>query len=170
MMAAVTTAPEVHERPFGDAIKVWFKFEPREGWLPYDTEGLWATQLTPDTARVDNVAFLQDGVAQGDVVRFVTDAEGRRWACERVQASGHCVVRVLPRPSGPLGRSASAVVARFARFSLGGEAFSAELPLVAFDVPADADFREIKLVLEDGESQGWWDYEVGCGTDRWWNS
>jgi hypothetical protein len=41
---------------------------------------------------------------------------------------------------------------------------------VAFDVPADADFGEIKRVLADGESKGWWHFEVGCGTDRWWNS
>jgi hypothetical protein len=166
----VTTAPDLHERPPGAAIKIWFKFVPREGWLPYDTEGLWATQLSEDTARVDSVAFLQDGVAQGDVVRFMADAEGVCWATGRVQGSEHCVIRVLPEPSGPLGPSASAVHAAFARFGLGGEVFSAELPLVAFDVPADADFPAIKQVLADGESNGWWHFEVGCGTDRWWSS
>jgi hypothetical protein len=164
------TASDLHERPPGDLIKVWFKFVPREGWLPYDTEGLWATRLSKDTARVENVAFLQDGIAQGDVVRFRTDPQGECWATARVQASGHCVVRVLPVPSGPLGASASAVHAAFARFGLGGEVFSSELPFVAFDVPADADFSAIKQILADGESKGWWHSEVGCGTDRWWNS
>nr|WP_211275625.1 DUF4265 domain-containing protein [Actinoplanes rectilineatus] len=142
----------------------------REGWLPYDTEGLWVTQLGEDTARVENVAFLQDGIAQGDVVRFQMNQNGMRWATGRVEASGHCVIPVLPVPSGPLGRSASAVHAAFARFGLGGEVFSAELPLVAFDVSADADFGEIQQVLAVGKSQGWWHFEVGCGTDRWWNS
>jgi hypothetical protein len=170
MIVAVTTSPEMHERPTGDAIKVWFKFVPRAGWLPYDTEGLWATQLTPDTARIENVAFLQDGVAQGDVIRFEVDTVGMRWGRERVLASGHCVIRLLPVPSGPLGKSASAVIEKFRPFRLGGEVFSAELPFVALDVPADADFDEIKLMLEDGEFQGWWRYEVGCGTDRWWRS
>jgi hypothetical protein len=166
----VVTAADLHERPSGDLIKVWFKFVPREGWLPYDTEGLWATQLSGDTARVENVAFLQDGIAQGDVVRFQADEAGVFWATGRVQSSGHCVVRVLPVPSGPLGRNASAVHAAFARFGLGGEVFSAELPFVAFDVPADADFGGIQQVLADGESQGWWHFEVGSGTDRWWSS
>ncbi|MGI5176339.1 DUF4265 domain-containing protein [Dactylosporangium sp. CA-152071] len=169
-MSGVTTDSVPHERPVGDAIKIWFKFVPREGWLPHDTEGLWATQLSEDTARVDNVALLQNGVAQGDIVRFGTDAEGLRWATGRVQASGHCVVRVLPVPSGPLGPSAQAVHAAFKRFGLGGEVFSAEFPLVAFDVPVDADFGEIKRVLVEGESNGWWHFEVGCGTDRWWNA
>lgn len=170
IMSGMTAASDGHERPAGEPIKVWFRFVPRDGWLPYDTEGLWATQLSADTARVDNVPFLQDGVAQGDVVRFETTVEGVRWSRERVQASGHCVIRVLPVPSGPLGPSASAVHAKFARFGLGGEVFSAQLPLVAFDVPADADFSGIKQVLADGESNGWWHSEVGCGTDRWWSA
>jgi uncharacterized protein DUF4265 len=86
---------------------------------------------------VENVAFLQDGIARGDVVRFRADQDGVFWAIGRVQASGRCVVRVLPVASGPLGPSASAVHAAFARFGLGGEVFSAGLPFVAFDVPAD---------------------------------
>ncbi|MFJ1707374.1 DUF4265 domain-containing protein [Kitasatospora sp. NPDC088346] len=43
-----------------------------------------------DTARVQNVAFLQDRAAEGDVVRFQTDAEGRHRAVGRVSASGNC--------------------------------------------------------------------------------
>ncbi|GIF48224.1 hypothetical protein Afe04nite_27630 [Asanoa ferruginea] len=51
---------------------------PREGWLPYATEGLWAVPAGPDTARISNVPFLQDGVPEGDVVRFMTDPDGVR--------------------------------------------------------------------------------------------
>jgi hypothetical protein len=54
-------------------------------------------------------------------------------------------------------------------FHLGGEVFSAELPLVAFNVPADADFAEIKALLERGRSEGWWHFEVGSATERWWD-
>ncbi|MCY1139928.1 DUF4265 domain-containing protein [Actinoplanes sp. Pm04-4] len=166
-MSDVTPAPDVHVQPDGAAIKIWFKFVPRPGYLPYDTEGLWATGTSPDTARIDNVPFLQDGIAQGDVVRFRTDAEGRHWALERVRPSGHCVIRVLPIPSGPLGRSAAEV---HARIGLGGETFGPEFPLVAFDVPADADFAGIKRLLAEGQAGGWWHSEVGCGSDRWWDA
>ncbi|MFD1538199.1 DUF4265 domain-containing protein [Nonomuraea guangzhouensis] len=93
-----------------DLIKVWFQFAPREDWLPYDTEGLWATRLSRDTARVANVPFLQD------VVGFTTDDDGLHWACGRVEASGNCTVRVLPVPDGPLGRSAQAVHEQLAPF------------------------------------------------------
>nr|WP_254710015.1 DUF4265 domain-containing protein [Streptomyces lunaelactis] len=148
-------------------IKIWFRFMPREGWLPQDTEGLWATRLGDDTARVENVPFLQNGVAEGDVVRFATDDDGLHWAKERVSASENCAVRVLPVPSGPLGRSAQAVHAHLAPFGLGGEVFSDEFPLVAFNVPAEADLGQIKKLLAHGQEEGWWHFEVGCATDAW---
>lgn len=151
-------------------IKVWYRFVPREGWLPFDTEGLWATQLSDDTARVENAPFLQDGVAEGEIVRFITNADGRRWATERVEASGNCTIRVLPIPSGPLGRSARAVRERLSPFVLGGEVFSADFPLVAFTVPADADLAQLKALLSRGQDEGWWHFEAGCVTDAWRNA
>jgi hypothetical protein len=144
-----------------------FRFMPREDWLPYDTEGLWAWPVTVDTARIHNVPFLQDGVAEGDVVRFTTDDNGVRWAVGRVQASGNCTIRVLPLPNGPLGRSARAVHEQFAGFGLGGESFSEEFPFVAMTVPADADLAAIKALLQSGENKGWWAFEEGCVTDAW---
>ncbi|MGW1886055.1 DUF4265 domain-containing protein [Streptomyces sp. NPDC001970] len=161
-----TTAPE-RAPAGGDQIKVWYRFVAREDWLPYDTEGLWATRLSADTARVASVPFLQDGVAEGEVVRFVTDADGHHWARERVEASGNCTVRVLPVPGGPLGRSAQAVHERLAPFGLGGESFSREFPLVALTVPADADLEGIKALLIRGQEEGWWHFEVACVTDAW---
>lgn len=148
-------------------IKVWFRFVPREGWLPCDREGLWADRVGEDTARLVNVPFLQDGVAEGEIVRFVTDAEGLHWATGRVKASGNCTVRVLPVPDGPLGPSARAVHEKLAPFGLGGEAFSRDFPLVALTVPPDADLPGIKEFLDRGQDEGWWHYEVPCATDAW---
>ena len=147
-----------------DRIKVWFRSVPRQGWFPQDTEGLWATRLGADIARVDNVPFLQDGVAQGDVVRFQTDAEGRYWASGRVSASGNCTIRVVPVPSGPLGRSPREVHRRLADFGLGGEVFSDKFPMVAFDVPSNTDFAALKELLVRGRDDGWWHFEVGSAT------
>ena len=148
-------------------IKVWYRFVPREGWLPHDTEGLWATRLSCDTARLENVPFLQEGVAEGEIVRFVTDADGLHWARERVEASGNCTIRILPIPSGPLGRSARAVHELLSPFGLGGEVFSEEFPLVAFTVPADTDLDGLKALLVRGQEDGWWHFEVACATDAW---
>jgi len=160
-------ASDHHDRPSGDAIKVWFRFVPREDWLPYDTEGLWATTVGADTAQVKNVPFLQDGVAFDDVVYYETDADGRRWSRRRVEESGNCTIRLLPIPSGPLGRSARAVHEKFAPFGLGGEVFSEDLPLVAMNVPADANFAGIKQLMAAGEEAGWWFAETSCANQRW---
>ncbi len=162
MMAAMESAIE--------KIKVWFRFVPREGWFPQDIEGLWATRLSADTAAIENVPFLQDGVAEGDVVRFQTDSDGLHWAVGRVSSAGNCTVRVVPVPSGLLGRSPHAVHQRLAVFHLGGEVMSTDFPMVAFNVPADADFAGIKALLSQGQNEGWWHYEVCCGTDEWWNA
>ncbi len=156
-------APDVRESPADNAIKIWFKFVARPGWLPYDTEGLWATPAGNDTARLCTVPFLQNGAALGDLVRYQTDDDGRHWALARVESSGHCVIRVLPR-SGP---DPAAVRAEFAAYGLGGEVFSDEFPLIAFDVPADADFAGIKALLLAGRSAGRWQFEEGSTTARW---
>src|SRR2546421_135375 len=53
---------DVHAQPAGDdRIKVWFRFVPREGWLPYDTEGLWGTVVSGDTARIGRLRGDQGG-------------------------------------------------------------------------------------------------------------
>lgn len=153
-----------------EKIKVWFRFVPREGWLPQDTEGLWAARLGDDLARVQNVPFLQDGVAEGDVVRYRTGSDGLHWAVERVSSSGNCTIRVLPVPTGPLGGSAQEVHQRLAAFGLGGEVFSTDFPMIALTAPAGADFAGIKALLDRGEEEGWWHYEVGCATDEWRNA
>ncbi|WP_326556572.1 DUF4265 domain-containing protein [Micromonospora sp. NBC_01796] len=161
------TAPD-RSRPSEDEyVKIWFRFVPREGWLPYDTEGLWAMAVGADTARISNVPFLQDGVAEGDLVRFEADPAGLRWATGRVESSGNCTVRILPIPDGPLGRSAQAVHDLVAPLGLGGEVFSEELPLVALTVPAGADLPRIKAFLIEGEAKGWWHFEEACTTEAW---
>ncbi|RSS76832.1 DUF4265 domain-containing protein [Streptomyces sp. WAC06614] len=98
----------------------------------------------------------EDGVAEGDVVRYQTDADGLHRAVGWVGSSGNCTIRVVPVPAGPSGRSPS-----------GG----ASAPLsVAFAAPAGADFAGIKTLPAQGQTEGWWHYEVGCGTDEWWTA
>jgi hypothetical protein len=173
-MPAVQAPDEARSAASGeghaDHIKVWFRFVPREDWLPFDTEGLWAVPVKSDVARVANVPFLVDGVAEGDLVRYVTAADGTRWVTERVRASGNCTVRVIPVPDGPLGPSARNVHERLAPFGLGGEVYSAELPLVALTVPPDADFKQVKALLDRGAEEGWWHFETSCATDDWFNA
>jgi hypothetical protein len=166
MLDMTSTAAPAPQVPSAQRIKIWFRFDPKDLFPEMETEGLWGSLVSDDTARIENVPFLQDGVAEGDIVRFVT-LDGVHWCQEKVSASGNCVVRVLPVPSGPLGRSAQAVRDKLAPFGMGGEVFSEELPLIAFNVPAEANLRKIKKFLARGGKQDWWHYEVGCATDAW---
>jgi hypothetical protein len=56
---------------------------------------------------------------------------------------------------------------RLAPFGLGGESFSADFPLVAFTVPAEADLGPIKALLRRGQMEGWWHFEEPCITAAW---
>lgn len=114
--------------------------------------------------------FLQGGVAKGDVVRFRIDSDGLHWAVERISSSGNCTIRVVPVPTGPLGPSTQAVHQRLAVFGLGGEVFSDDFPMVALTVPPGRNFAGIKALLTPGQEDGWWHFEVGYGTDEWWNA
>lgn len=123
-----------------------------------------------ESKRRDRTDAQARTLAEGDVVRFRTDSDGQHSAVGRVSSAGNCSIRVLPVPSGPLGRSPQAVHQRLAAFRLGGEVMSADFPMVAFNVPAGADFAGIKTLLDQGQDDGWWHYEVGCGTDEWWSA
>lgn len=169
-LLAVQRVADPHPRQSEESIKIWFKFVPRIEWLPFDTEGMWAIARGADTAEVDNVPFLQAGIAVGDVVQYVVDDRDRRWSVRRIAESGNCTVRILPDPSGPFGKSGPAVIDRFRPFGIDGEVFSNELPLVALNVSAEADFSAIKSLLGSGEEAGWWFVDVGCGTQRWWDA
>lgn len=149
-----------------DRVKVWYRFVPREGWPQFDQEGVWATPLGGDLARVDNVPFFVDGAAEGDIVRFTMDADGVRWVEERVEWSGRCTILVLPVRGGPKA-TAKAVHEVFAPLGIGAEAYSADFPLVALSVPSDADVRAAKAQLNRGVEAGWWDYQEACVGDAW---
>ncbi|WP_435874883.1 DUF4265 domain-containing protein [Nonomuraea dietziae] len=56
------------------------------------------------------------------------------------------------------------------RLGSGGEVFSEDVPMVALTAPAGADFAGLKALLDHGQENGWWHYELGCVTDDWRNA
>ncbi|HEX4832600.1 MAG TPA: DUF4265 domain-containing protein [Trebonia sp.] len=148
-------------------MKVVFEL-PRDGdgWPPVASEGLWAVQVGPDVARLDNTPFFALRVAFGDLVRIHPAADGQLWAGDVLQPSGHCTIRVIPFPDGPLGSSRQRVLDAFAPLGVtceGAEQFG----LVALDVPPEADLPAVRRLLRDGERGSWWEYDEGCITGAW---
>jgi hypothetical protein len=156
------------EPPSEQRIKIQFWLEPDEdGYPPARAEGLWAVQLDVDLARLDNIPWFARGVADGDIVRFTTDADGQHWYTETEQWSGNCTIRVVPAVDGHLRSSRQAVLDAFAALGVEGEGLNEQWPIVALSVPPDADLYRINRLLVEGEAEGRWHYEEGCIGDAW---
>jgi len=137
-----------------------------DGWPPASKERLWATRVTADTARLDNVPFFVRGFASGDVVRIAADQNGILWAQEAVAFSGNRTIRVIPAEDDQPGAELHTVIAAFAPLRVDGEGIE-QFGLVALNVPADAPIAKVKRLLIEGEADGRWEYEEGCVTSAW---
>lgn len=148
-------------------VKVRFELpKDPDGWPPATSEGLWAVPVAPDIVRLDNTPWFVRNIACGDRVRVREGADGVVWAEERVQWSGNCTIRIIPYREGPLGGSWQRVVDAFTPLGVTGEVIE-QYRMIALDVPPDVDLAVVKRLLRDGERDGWWGYEVGCGGDAW---
>jgi hypothetical protein len=59
------------------------------------------------------------------------------------------------------------VVDAFADLGVRGESAAPAYPIVALDIPPEADFRAIRARLRTGRSDGTWDYEEACVSTEW---
>jgi hypothetical protein len=154
------------ERP--GFVKVGFRLEQDEdGWPPAASEGLWAAPIGDDAYLIDSTPWFARNVAAGDVFLAKPDADGRRWAGERLYSLGNCTIRIIPFKDGPLAGSQQAVLDLFVPLGASGAGFGSDLDLVALTIPPQADLAEIKRILQRGEVDGSWTYEESCIGDEW---
>ncbi len=156
--------------PADDFTKVRFRLDQNgDGWPPVTSEGLWATQVGPAEYLVENTPWFARGLAPGDVVAVEHGEDGVLWATGVVQESGNLVVRVTPRPQGPIKDDLQSILDSFAAYDVGGEGALPDWPIVSLDIPADADLAAVKATLDAGVAEGLWDYDEGCVSDAWWS-
>jgi hypothetical protein len=150
-------------------VKVRFSLpeDDDEGWPPVTSEGLWAEPLGGDRYRIDNTPWFARNLSAHDIVEALADDDGVLWATKKVRSSGRLTVRVIPLGAGPLGGDLQAVLDTFADLQVVGEGAAPAFHIVALDIPADADHREIVSRLRAGEENGSWEYEEGSVTDEW---
>ena len=137
-----------------------------EGWPPVPAEGLWVREVANGTLRLENAPWFARDLAFGDVVGGELDADGVLWFVERLEWSGWCTVRVVPRPDGALRGDLASVLEAFAPWGVSGEGLPA-YGIVVLNVSPDADLAPVKRELEDGEADGRWYYEEGCVSTAW---
>ncbi|WP_238010479.1 DUF4265 domain-containing protein [Dactylosporangium sp. AC04546] len=153
--------------PDEEFVKVVFELPvDDDGWPPVASEGLWAAQVTADTVRLANTPWFALNVASGDVFRVRRSDDGQLYAAERLEWSGHCTIRIIPLPEGPLAGSRQRVLDAFAPLGVDGEGVE-QFGMVALDVPPEADLPTVKRLLVEGTRDGWWEYEESCVGDAW---
>ncbi|WP_162799478.1 DUF4265 domain-containing protein [Nocardioides sp. 616] len=151
-----------------DTVKVRFVLDrDGSGWPPAESEGLWAQPLGSERFRLDNTPWFVRGVAADDVVEAKPDDAGVLWFVRLAERGERVVVRVIPRPDGPLNGDRQAVVDAFTPFGISGEGMATPVNMVALDIGPEAPLASVKDLLERGEADGRWNYEEGCVTERW---
>lgn len=137
------------------------------GWPPAESEGLWAQRVGASTFRLDNTPWFVNGVAAGDEVEAVSDAEGNWWFSGLVSRGDRMVVRVIPRRDGPLEGDRMRVVEIFHALGVSAEQMESPVSMVALDIGPEADHGRVKRLLSQGEADGRWYFDEGCVAEAW---
>ncbi|MFC8533604.1 DUF4265 domain-containing protein [Streptomyces sp. NPDC057249] len=132
-------------------------------------ERVWATPLSAELVRIDNIPWFVPNLALGDLVSTRENSgSGDVEPVERIRWSGNCTIRVIPYASGALRGDLARVVALFEPLGVAAEVVG-QFRMVGLNVPPAVDIAAVKRLLAQGGKEGWWDYEESCVGDAWEN-
>ncbi len=137
--------------------KIAFELEEDEdGYPPLAVETLWAWSVEDGYYCLDSIPFFAHEVSPGDVVE--TKEEFGQSVFKRVvRPSANSVVRIY------VTDESDTQTARIAFKGLGCESELSNLPkLFALEIPESSDFEAISSLLEEGVTNGRWEYEEAC--------
>jgi hypothetical protein len=143
-------------------VKVLFELEQDDSGFPPEThETLWAIP-TDGGYRLDNVPFFAKGVAYGDVVAGSLIEGDNIGFSSVVRPSGHSTCRVVL-----VDDDADVKAARRIFEELGCSTELSHLSgYFAVDVPAEVAMSDVLAILEAGQADDRWDFDVGVFGDR----
>ncbi|HZL36516.1 MAG TPA: DUF4265 domain-containing protein [Tepidisphaeraceae bacterium] len=134
--------------------KVLFRLEKDDdGYPPADVEGVWCVQLPDDGFVVDNIPFFARQVALGDVVS-VEQASGELFYTSILQRSTNSLLRVVLFGN----HDPSHLRSELAKLGCATEQSHLQ-SLIAVNIPSKVKIGRVRQVLDEGCSQGLWDYE-----------
>jgi hypothetical protein len=137
------------------AIHITFSTPPDEdNWPPYGAERVWAEEISPQSARIDNVPFFTREATFGDVVEYRIAADGVREFVRVLVPSESSLVRVLLLERPDFDR----VQARLIEMGCVVEGHAARL-MLAVSIPATIDIHEPMNYLVDLADLGKLEYE-----------
>jgi hypothetical protein len=134
--------------------KVLFKLQrDDEGYPPADVEGIWAEETADGELIIDNIPFFAREATLGDIVEVSQAGEEIFYASTR-KRSGNSLLRVVFFE----GHDPAKLRAELARLGCSTE-LSHLQSLVAVNVPPEVKIEDVRALLNEGCSKGYWDYE-----------
>ena len=143
--------------PERELVKVtFFLARDDDGYPPYERENLWAAPLPEGAYRIESIPYYVRGISKGDVIDVATQG-ARRFAKRLVAASGNSTLRIWTDDIETSQFVMSELELR------GCECDNEHEPkLVAVNVIAELDYREIVDWVSEGAREDRWDFEEAC--------
>ena len=135
-------------------VKVLFRLNVVEDWPPVKVEGMWATPLSGNRYKIDNIPFHAFGVSDQDVVIAGPEDEPGLWFREVAEPSEFSTVRIA------VADRADKQPARDFFKGIGCDSEGLETSMFALSIPQAALQRAMNEI-KAGEASGRWDWEEG---------
>lgn len=136
-------------------VKITFRLDPG-AWHGSTTESVWAEPVEPGQYRLCNIPFYAFDVSYSDVVEAVEDTDHLVFSSV-ARRGGHSTYRLL------INEHRRDQLESFWKplAECGCNYEEGHRPLLAVDVPAEADIFEVYRRMEEGERAGIWSFEEG---------
>ena len=137
-------------------MKIVFVHKREDG--SFEIERLWCKKLDDNQYEVDNIPFIVNRVALGDIITVEFDDEEKQYYFDSfVKTSGNSTIR-LHLENESLTDEVCNILSQFGCIS---EVLMSR-KIVAANVPKEISYKSIKNFLEAGEKEGKWEYEEPC--------
>lgn len=141
-----------------DRVKILFEVEYDEDNII--KESVWASKLSDNNYKIDNIPFYAYGFACNDIVSTEEHSE-QLYVSELVEPSGNSTIRLLFENIENISD-----VRDFLKENGCDSELSNIKSLIAVDVPANISYKKINEFLHIGELDGKWEYEEACISEK----
>ncbi|MFE7105462.1 DUF4265 domain-containing protein [Streptomyces sp. NPDC057575] len=143
------------------STKIHVRLAVEGGWPPVAFEEIKAKFLGDHQYELTSPPAFAKRLAVGDIVRVRHHGSPERaWVDSIVESSGHSTVRVI------FFRAAGQVTEVGLRREL--DRFGARVHettfegMIAVDIPGEVEYGAVRAILEEGESQKFWEFDEGA--------
>ena len=117
---------------------------------------MWAVERA-DGYEIDNIPFHVTSLAVGDLIAARRDEDSLLWFTQMIKPSGHSTIQIL------FAHEKDVASFRAQLEQMGCSSEKSDIPeLIAVDIPPAVKYEKIKLILDEGERDGKFEYQEAC--------